>query len=540
MTLTAHTREGQPTPRALGYRMPAEWARHTATWLAWPHNANDWPGRFQPIAWVYADIVRHLSRAEEVHVLVNNQDAEKRARRMLCRVHANLDQVRFHHWPTNRIWMRDSGPIFVTRPENGVRPYGPKRLAPVAITNWKFNAWAKYDDWQFDNELPARVADLLDVPVFSPTIRLADGQEHTVVLEGGSIDTNGAGVLLTTEECLLSDVQQRNPGVSREQLEHVFREYLGIDQVLWLNRGIAGDDTHGHVDDISRFVDVNTIVTAVEPNTADENHLPLSENLDRLRSARNRDGQPFRVLELPLPSPVIFENQRLPASYANFYVANGVVLVPTFNDANDRHALNILADAFPQSSHCRHPLRRLHLGTRRPALHDATAARTGPPMTDEDAMRAALLEAEGAASAGEVPVGAVVLAEGIVVGAGQNRVLRDTDPTAHAEVVALRAAALALGNYRLTGCTLVSTLEPCAMCAGAIMHARIARLVFAAADLKAGAAGSVLAVLNHPELNHTLAVHAGLFAEESAALLRNFFRERRATHQQDPPAEAAR
>ena len=195
--------------------------------------------------------------------------------------------------------------------------------------------------------LPGRVAELLQLPSFTPDCPAGGWQAARMVLEGGSIDVNGAGVLLTTEECLLSTVQQRNPGVSREQLEQVFHDYLGIDQVLWMNRGIAGDDTHGHVDDITRFVDPNTIVTVVEPNSADDNHQPLAENLDRLRSARNREGQPFRIVELPMPSPVVFEGQRLPASYANFYIANGLVLVPTFNDANDRHALNILAELFP-------------------------------------------------------------------------------------------------------------------------------------------------------------------------------------------------
>ncbi len=327
------------TPYAQGYRMPAEWEQHTATWIAWPHNASDWPGRFQPIPWVYAEIVRQLAAVEQVHILVQNADAEKRAHGVLKRAHVNVVNVHFHPWPTNRVWTRDSGPIFVRRTASS---------EPLAITNWKFNAWAKYADWGLDNALPGRVAELLQVPSFQPLVRLADGSQHKLVLEGGSIDTNGAGVLLTTEECLLSDVQQRNPRVSREQLEQAFQGYLGIDQVLWMNRGVAGDDTHGHVDDITRFVDTNTIVTVVEANTADENHLPLAENLERLHAARNRDGKPFRIVELPLPSPVVFEGQRLPASYANFYIANSLVLVPTFNDVNDRHALNTLADLFPE------------------------------------------------------------------------------------------------------------------------------------------------------------------------------------------------
>ena len=318
------------TPRDHGYRMPAEWERHEATWIAWPHNATDWPGKFQAIPWVYADIVRHLSRVEEVHILVNDEAAQKKAASILNRSGANLARVHFHLWQTNRVWTRDSGPIFI------------KKNDSIAVTNWKFNAWAKYDNWQFDDQLPHHAAQLLNLPEWTPTIR-----DHRVVLEGGSIDTNGSGVLLTTEECLLSEVQQRNSGLSREDLEKIFHDYLGIDQVIWLHRGIAGDDTHGHVDDITRFVSENTIVTVTEANTHDENHLPLAENLDRLRSARNRNGQPFQVVTLPMPAPVIFEGQRLPASYGNFYIANDVVLVPTFNDPNDRKALNILAELFP-------------------------------------------------------------------------------------------------------------------------------------------------------------------------------------------------
>ena len=336
------------TPRALGYRMPAEWERHTSTWIAWPHNANDWPGKFQPIVWVYADIVRHLSQVEHVQILVNDAEAERRARRILARVQANLPQVHFRHWPTNRIWTRDSGPIFIRKTADPRQPLESSVNGTVAVTNWQFNAWAKYDDWQLDNELPTRVAELLGMPSFTPVAHLDDGSARPIVLEGGSIDTNGAGALLTTEECLLSPVQQRNPGVTREQLERALSDYLGIDQVLWMNRGIAGDDTHGHIDDITRFTDAQTIVTAVESNRKDENHLPLAENLDRLRSAKTPDGRSFRIVELPLPSPVIFDKQRLPASYANFYIANGLVLVPTFNDANDRHALNTLAALFPQ------------------------------------------------------------------------------------------------------------------------------------------------------------------------------------------------
>ena len=320
------------TPHAHGYRMPAEWAQHAATWVAWPHNPTDWPGKFQPVPWVYADIVRHLSSVEDVHILVNDAAAQKRATSILKRAGANLSRVHFHRWPTNRVWTRDTGPIFVKNTASG----------ETAITNWKFNAWAKYDDWQLDDQIPGRVAKLLNLPEWTPHF---DGKR--VVLEGGSIDTNGAGVLLTTEECLLSEVQQRNPGLSRSDLERVFHDYLGIEQVVWLNRGVAGDDTHGHIDDITRFVGENVIVTVTEPNPEDENHLPLAENLERLRSAQNLHGKPFEIVELSMPAPVIFDGQRLPASYGNFYIANGLVLVPTFNDPNDRHALNTLAALFP-------------------------------------------------------------------------------------------------------------------------------------------------------------------------------------------------
>ena len=312
--------------------MPAEWAPHAATWIAWPHNPEDWPGKFQPIPWVYAEIVRHLASVELVHILVNDEAAERRATGILRRQGADLARLRFHRWRTDRVWLRDSGPIFVKNPSG-----------ETALTNWRFNAWAKYDNWRHDDLIPKHIARLYKtMPSFEPQI-----EGKRLVLEGGSIDTNGEGILLTTEECLLGDVQQRNPGVSKQQLEQAFHDYLGIEQVLWLNRGCAGDDTHGHVDDIARFVGANTILAAIEPDTADENHLPLAENLDRLRAARNLKKMPFIIKTLPMPAPVIFEGQRLPASYANFYIANGLVLVPTFNDPNDRIALNTLAECFP-------------------------------------------------------------------------------------------------------------------------------------------------------------------------------------------------
>jgi agmatine deiminase len=338
----------QPTPRGLGYRMPAEWDRHTATWLAWPHNATDWPDKFHPIPWVYGDIVRRLSHVEAVHILVNDTAAEKRARGLLQRAGAKLGFVHFHQWATNRVWTRDSGPIFVTKSK---ATSDQDQFPALARTDWRFNAWAKYDDWQLDDRLPARVADLLGCPHFVPYFPTShdttSSDGHRVVLEGGSIDVNGAGLLVTTEECLLSPVQQRNPGLSREDLERIFHDYLGVERVLWMNRGVSGDDTHGHVDDITRFVSPDTLVTVTEPNKEDENHLPLQENLERLHAVRDLEGKPLNIVELPMPSPVVFQGQRLPASYANFYIANELVLVPTFNDSNDRKALNTLAELFP-------------------------------------------------------------------------------------------------------------------------------------------------------------------------------------------------
>jgi agmatine deiminase len=350
-------------------RMPAEWEPHAATWIAWPHNPDDWPGKFRPIPWVYAEIVRHLSRVESVHILVNDLAAQRRATSILKRGGANLSRLHFHHWPTDRVWLRDSGPIFVKAEGSVKQADGSAKKAAasvknsaanLAILNWKFNAWAKYSNWHLDDQLPHRVAQLYHLPEIKPKVPPAPfdpkGKPHRIVLEGGSIDTNGAGVLLTTEECLLSEIQQRNPGLGDETstqrfLEQAFRDHLGIEQTLWLPRGCAGDDTHGHIDDIARFVSPDTILACVEPNPADPNHLPLAENLDRLHSFRRthapNKNQPFRIVELPMPAPVVFEGQRLPASYANFYIANSLVLVPTFNDPQDRIALNTIATCFP-------------------------------------------------------------------------------------------------------------------------------------------------------------------------------------------------
>ncbi len=338
-----HSRRHRTTPASLGYRMPAEWEPHEATWIAWPHNPNDWPGRFQPIPWVYAEIVRHLSHSEHVHILVNDAAARNRAQKVLQEADVRVDGIgiTFHLWPTDRVWTRDSGAIFLLGREQGKGALG--------ATDWRFNAWTKYSDWKRDNLIAAKMGGEANAEVWQPTATVNDtGKSIRVVLEGGSIDVNGRGTLVTTEECLLSDVQQRNPGVSRSEMERVFADYLGASHVIWLKRGIAGDDTHGHVDDIARFVAPNVVVAAIEENRDDENHLPLAENLDLLRSATDEDGKRIEVVTIPMPAPVVFKGQRLPASYANFYIANGLVLVPTFNDPNDRVALNTLARLFPK------------------------------------------------------------------------------------------------------------------------------------------------------------------------------------------------
>lgn len=334
-----------PTPDQLGFRMPAEWERHEATWLAWPHNREDWPGKFAPTPWVYSEIVRVLSRHEPVNIVVADWSMRRKASRMLEAAGAHMGRVRFFKAVTDRVWLRDSAPTFVVRDGGPLGVEGePSRS--VAMVNWKFNAWAKYDNYHEDKRLGRRMARKAGLRRWAPRVEI-DGGSRRVVLEGGAIDVNGKGTLLTTEECLLSDVQERNPGLTREGYERIFAAYLGISHVVWLNRGVHGDDTHGHVDDLARFVDPTTVVTVVEPNEDDPNHEPLRENLDRLLAARDQDGNRLRVVELPMPAPVTFEGEVLPASYANFYIANGVVIVPTFNDPNDRVALNILADLFP-------------------------------------------------------------------------------------------------------------------------------------------------------------------------------------------------
>jgi len=295
--------------------MPAEWEPHAATWIAWPHNREDWPGRFTPIPWVYGEIVRKLAAVERVRILIQSAALEIHARRILERVGANLDAVEFFERETDRAWTRDYCPLFV---KNQLV----KNRGAIALVAWRFNAWAKYDDWHKDAAVPAFLGARLELPVFTPEM----------VLEGGSIDVNGHGLLLTTEECLLSPIQARNPDLSRAEIERRLGDYLGVTGVVWLKNGIAGDDTHGHVDDLARFVSPETVVLCAESSPADT---------AALRAAG------LKVVKLPMPRPLVFAGRQLPASYANFYIANGLVLAPTFNDPNDRAALTILGKQFP-------------------------------------------------------------------------------------------------------------------------------------------------------------------------------------------------
>jgi agmatine deiminase len=324
--------------------MPAEWEPHEATWIAWPHNEEDWPGKFEPVPWIYTELVRHLCRVETVFIVVSGRKLERQAAEHLDQAGVCLERVRFFRAKTDRVWLRDSGPTFLVN-DGDATDKTSDPPGPIHLLDWKFNAWAKYQDHRHDNRLPRRIAAHLGFTLWSPRVE-SGGRLRRVVMEGGAIDVNGRGTLMTTEECLLSDVQARNPGLDRAAMERIFADYLGIRHVIWLGKGIDGDDTHGHVDDLARFVDPRTVVTVVEPRTDDPNHEPLQDNLKRLRSAVDQDGQSLRVVTLPMPAPVLFDGQRLPASYANFYIANGLVLVPTFNDPADRIALNTLAELF--------------------------------------------------------------------------------------------------------------------------------------------------------------------------------------------------
>jgi agmatine deiminase len=324
------TRDNPPP----GARMPAEWERHRATWISWPHHEPDWPGKFAPLPWVYAEIARVLAELETVEVLCQSAEVLEGARVALDAHDVRRDRVRLHEVPTDRVWLRDSAPTTIV--DAGCQRW---------LANWAFNGWAKYPNWQQDAQVGAAMARITGLPRLEPRVPSSVAR---IVLEGGGIEVNGAGLMLVTEEWLLGDVQVRNPGLSRADYEAVFRDWLGARRTIWLGEGCVGDDTHGHIDDIARFVDERTVVLAVEADPADENHRRSVDNLRRLEAAASDPAiGPLRIVTLPFPRPVFMTGERLPASYANFYIANGVVLVPTFNDVNDRVALNTLAELMP-------------------------------------------------------------------------------------------------------------------------------------------------------------------------------------------------
>ena len=382
------------------YFLPAEWEPHEATWLAWPHKASDWPGKLPAIHWVYGEIVRKLAVGEKVRIVVDSPAVERRARSVLTAARADMTQVEFFPISTDRGWMRDSGPIFLRRAATGAATTSPAATGSAAtgagatgagatsagatgaaaaasttrrpkttshgqqqeqhrgntidrgksqgrndslvVADFHFNGWAKYADWKRDRLVPRRVGRMLGLPLVSVELR-----GRKVVLEGGGVDVNGRGTVLTTEECYLDQqVQVRNPGFTRDDYQAVFRRYLGASNVLWLGRGIAGDDTHGHVDDVCRFVGPSTVVLCQCRNRQDPDYRALEENFERLQDYRLEDGRRAEIVRLPMPEPLYWRKQRLPASYANFYIANAVVLVPTFNDPADRQALGILAELF--------------------------------------------------------------------------------------------------------------------------------------------------------------------------------------------------
>ena len=313
------------------YRLPPEWETHEATWIGWPNNKADWPGKFQPIPWVYGEIVRYISRGEKVRIVVQSKEHQKKAEQVLKTVNADMTNVEFFRLETDRNWLRDAGPQFVKNEMN-----------ETVLISFKFNAWAKYDNYKLDAKIPKMISKELKLERIK-----AEFNGRGVVLEGGSIDYNGTGTIITTEECLMDDkTQVRNKGFTKRDYEEVFNKYLGATNVIWLNKGIVGDDTHGHVDDITRFANRNTVVTVMESHPNDPNFIPLMENREILEGAKLEDGSGLNIVELPMPTPVMFKGERLPASYANFYISNYGVLVPTFNDPNDRIALGILSEIF--------------------------------------------------------------------------------------------------------------------------------------------------------------------------------------------------
>jgi agmatine deiminase len=324
------------TPAELGYAMPAEWEPHAATWLGWPHNATDWPGKFEVIPWVYGEMVRKISAGENIRLIIRHKKDEQFARHIFKSIGVDLRKIKFVLHPTNRGWTRDTGPIFVRKVESK------KQKAETAIVHFHFNGWAKYDNWRKDTKVPETAARVLGKKLFH-----AECDGRPFVIEGGGIELNGRGTLISTEECYLDpNIQVRNPGLGRKEIETTLKNYLGVKNIFWLAKGPKGDDTHGHIDDICRFVNATTLVLVREKNPRDENYRPLAENWERIKDLRLEDGRKPEVVALPMPNPLYFEGVRLPASYANFYICNAAVIVPTFNDPNDRVALGILGELF--------------------------------------------------------------------------------------------------------------------------------------------------------------------------------------------------
>ncbi|MFH7011433.1 agmatine/peptidylarginine deiminase [Flavobacterium sp. FlaQc-52] len=312
-------------------RFPAEWEKQQGIVLCFPHNGNDWPGKYEAIQWAFVEFIKKVATFETVFLVVADEKLKEKVAGMLEDARVNMGNISFIIHKTNRSWMRDSGPIIVKN--------GSKREA----LNFNFNGWAKYKNHQLDKHVPSKIADFIEVPV---TQVIYKGKP--VIVEGGAIDVNGRGTLLTSEECLMhQSIQVRNPGFTKEDYEAVFKEYLGVTNVIWLGDGIEGDDTHGHIDDLCRFVNEDTIVTIVETDKTDSNYNALQDNLKRLQNAKLENGKSPVIVALPMPKRVDFGDLRLPASYANFLILNNCVLVPTFNDSNDRVALNILSECFP-------------------------------------------------------------------------------------------------------------------------------------------------------------------------------------------------
>lgn len=310
--------------------LPAEWEKHEATWLVWPKRSDDWPGKFGSIKWIYADIIKYISESETVRLIVESKGAEKKARAVLKKAGVGLDGIEFFHFKTDRSWIRDYGPFFV------------KSKNKIQSVRFNFNGWARYHDWHYDNKIPWQIINELKQSSID-----AEYSGSTIVLEGGSIDVNGKGTLLATRQCLLNKSSQiRNPGCSKKDYEQIFKKYLGVTNTIWLNNSIAGDDTNGHIDDLCRFVNENTVIICHETNPNDPNFKPLNDNIEILQDPKLKNGSKLDIVNLPMPEPKYFDGFRLPASYANFYIANSIVLVPVFNDPNDYKAIGILSDLF--------------------------------------------------------------------------------------------------------------------------------------------------------------------------------------------------